>query len=62
MVVKAESYIHFLRLAESMLAFHSTRAQVETSNPPFPYKSDKKNDFYALRVIKVYLGVFRALS
>ena len=34
MVVKAESCLHFLRLAESMLAFHSTRAQVETSNPP----------------------------
>ena len=36
--------------------WHSTAqgAQVETSNPPFPYKSDK-NDFYALKVIKVYL-------
>ena len=40
---------------ESMLAFNSTRAQVETSNPsPIPYKSDK-NYFYALKVIKVYL-------
>ena len=29
-------------LAESMLAIHSTRDQVETSNSPFPYKSDKK--------------------
>ena len=43
MVDKGESYLHFLRLAESMLAFHSTRVQVESSNPPpFPYKSDKK--------------------
>ena len=32
-----------LHLAEAMLAFHSTRVQVETSTPPpIPYKSDKK--------------------
>ena len=37
MVVKAESYLHFLHLAESMLAFQTTRAQVETFNPhPLP--------------------------
>ena len=54
MVVKVESCLHFLRLAESMLAFHSTRAQVETSNPPSPIKVIK-NYFYALKVIKVYL-------
>ena len=42
MVVKVESCLHFLRLAESMMAFHSTSAQVETSTPPLPYKSDKK--------------------
>ena len=54
MVIEAECSLHFLRLAEAMLAFHSTRAQVETSNP-IPYKSDENNEFYALEVIKVYL-------
>ena len=51
MVDKGESYLDFLRLAESMLAFHSIRVQVESSNPPppFPYKSDKK------RLLCVYL-------
>ena len=55
MVVKAESWLHFLRLAESKLAFHSTKAQVETSNPPPFLIKVIKNDFYALEVIKVYL-------
>ena len=34
--------------------WHSTRVQVETSNLPSLIKVIK-NDFYALRVIKVYL-------
>ena len=50
----AESCLHFLRLAESMLAFHRTRAQVETSNLP-SLINVIKNDLYALKVIKVYL-------
>ena len=35
-VVKAESCLHFLTLAESMLVFHGTRVQVESSTPPPP--------------------------
>ena len=53
-VVEADCCLHFLCFAEAMLAFHSTSVQVETSNLPSLIKVIK-NDFYALRVIKVYL-------
>ena len=53
-VVEADCCLHFLCFAEATLAFHSTRVQVETSYLPSLIKVIK-NDFYALRVIEVYL-------
>ena len=45
MVVEADCCLHFLCFAEAMLAFHSTRVQVKTSNLPSLIKVIRHNPF-----------------
>ena len=52
MVVEAKCCLHFLRLAKAMLAFHSTRAQVETSNPPSLIKMIKTISYMRWKSLK----------